>query len=145
MQEVLWLAFWKTMWSTPKSDNDLKIAWGLFHKLDILGYHPFTIPDAVCPDLSTYSYNDGIPSNWGMKIFSVPNNRTADKPYSWVTTWWQLFFNLIHLVNCKSLVNVSFIILNTVESIEDRPNPFVFTYALKLIDPLFKYTWPEYI
>ena len=104
MLEVLWLAVWKTMWSTPKSVNDLKIARGLFDKLDILGYHPFIIPDSICPDRSTYSYNDGIPSNWGMKIFSVPtltepavnqtNNRTADNTL-FMGTASNLFVNMV--------------------------------------------------
>ena len=105
MHEVLWLAFWKIMWSTPKSDNDLKIARILFHKLGILGYHPFIIPEAIFPGLSTYSYNDGIPSNGGMKIFSVPtltepavnqtNNRTADNTPWFMGTASNLFVNIV--------------------------------------------------
>lgn len=72
--------------------------------MDVLGYHPFIIPDAICPDLSTYSYNDGIPSKWGMKIFSVPtlaepavnqaNNRTADNTL-FMGTASNLFVNMV--------------------------------------------------
>ena len=45
------------------------------------------------------------------------------------------FFNLIHLVKCKSLVNVSFY-LEYCWVCRRWTNPFVFTYALQSIDPL---------
>ena len=124
------------IWKSPEDFFISWTSWAIIPLPSLTRFVQTEVRTAIMTgSLLTGGWRFSVYPTTGQRINPIHGSQLGDNFFS---TWFILS-------SVSHLLTFHFIILNTVESIEDRTNPFVFTYALKLIDPLFKYTWPDYI